>query len=160
VPRFGRLGVVANMQPLWAADDDQMRTLRIPLLGADRVGWQYRFASLARAGATLAGGSDWTVSSANPLFEIEVAVTRVATDTRDAAPFSPGERLTLDAALRAFTIGSAYVNHLDADTGTIEVGKLADLVVLDRDLRAADAGPIGDATVRRTFVEGEEVFSA
>jgi predicted amidohydrolase YtcJ len=160
VPRFGPLGVVANMQPLWASDDDQMRTLRIPLLGTDRVGWQYPFASLARAGATLAGGSDWTVSSANPLLEIEVAVTRVPPDTREVAPFSPDERLTLDAALRAFTIGSAYVNHLDADTGTIEVGKLADLVVLDRDLRAPDAGPIGDASVRQTFVEGDEVFSA
>jgi len=159
VPRFASLGVVANIQPLWASDDDQMRTLRVPLLGADRAGWQYPFASLIRAGATLAGGSDWTVSSANPLLEIEVAVTRVDPDTRDVAPFSPDERLTLDAALRAFTIGSAYVNHLD-DTGTIEVGKLADLVVLDRDLRDRGAGAIGDATVRRTFVEGEEVFSA
>ena len=160
IARFGRLGVVANMQPIWASDDDQMQRLRIPLLGPDRVGWQYPFASLLRTGATLAGGSDWTVSSANPLLEIEVAVTRVDPDTRDAAPFSSYERITLDAALRAFTIGSAYVNHLDADTGTIEVGKLADLVVLDRDLHAPDAGPIGDGTVRHTFVEGEEVFSA
>ncbi|HEX7172716.1 MAG TPA: amidohydrolase [Candidatus Limnocylindria bacterium] len=160
VPRFGRLGVVANMQPLWASDDDQMRTLRIPLLGPDRATWQYPFASLLRAGATLAGGSDWTVSSANPLLEIEVAVTRVDPDTRDVGPFLPDERLTLDAALRAFTIGSAGVNHLDADTGTIEVGKLADLAVLDRDLRDRGAGPIGEARVRLTFVEGVEVFSA
>jgi predicted amidohydrolase YtcJ len=160
VPRFGQLGVVANMQPFWASDDDQMRTLRAPVLGPDRVGWQYPFASLLRAGATLAGGSDWTVTTANPLLEIEVAVTRVAPDTRELAPFLPDERLTLDAALRAFTIGTAYVNHLDADTGTIEVGKLADLVVLDRNLRAPDAGPIGDASVRLTFVEGEEVFCA
>ena len=159
VPRFGRLGVVANMQPFWASDDDQMRDLRIPALGPDRVGWQYPFASLLRAGARLAGGSDWTVSTANPLLEIEVALTRVAPETRDVAPFLPDERLSLDAALRAFTIGSAYVNHLDADTGTIEVGKLADLVVMDRDLRAADAGPIGEATVRHTFVEGQEVFA-
>ena len=101
--------------------------------GPDRVGWQYPFASLLRTGARLAGGSDWTVSTANPLLEIEVAVTRVAPDTRDVAPFLPDERLTLDAALRAFTSGSAYVNHLDAETGTIEVGKLADLVVLDRE---------------------------
>ena len=160
VARFGQLGVVANMQPFWASDDDQMRTLRIPVLGPDRVGWQYPFASLLRSGARLAGGSDWTVSTANPLLEIEVAVTRVAPETRDVAPFLPDERLSLDAALRAFTIGSAYVNHLDADTGTIEVGKLADLVVLDRNLRDEAAGPIGDAKVRQTFVEGQEVFSA
>ena len=160
VPRFGQLGVVANMQPFWASDDAQMRTLRVPVLGPERAGWQYPFASLLRTGATLAGGSDWTVSTPNPLLEIEVAVTRVAPDTRDVAPFLPDERLSLDAALRAFTIGSAYVNHLDAETGTIEVGKLADLVVLDRNLRAPDAGPIGEATVRQTFVEGQEVYSS
>lgn len=158
--RFAQLGVVANMQPLWASDDEQMRTLRIPLIGPDRAAWQYPFGSLLRAGATLAGGSDWTVSSANPLLEIEVAVTRVDTDTREVAPFTPDERLSLDAALRAFTIGSAYVNHLDADTGTIELGKLADLVVLDRNVRDPAAGPIGDARVRLTFVEGTEVFRA
>jgi predicted amidohydrolase YtcJ len=160
VPRFGRLGVVANLQPFWASDDDQMQALRIPVLGPERTGWQFPFASLLRTGATLAGGSDWTVSTPNPLLEIEVAVTRVAPDRRDAAPFLPGERLTLDAALRAFTAGSAYVNHLDAETGTVEVGKLADLVVLDRDLRAPDAGPIGEASVRHTFVAGEEVYRA
>jgi predicted amidohydrolase YtcJ len=160
VPRFGQLGVVANMQPFWASHDEQMRTLRIPVLGPDRVGWQYPFASLLRTGATLAGGSDWTVTTANPLLEIEVAVTRVAPDTRDRAPFLPHERLSLDAALRAFTIGSAFVNHLDTETGTIEVGKLADLTILDRNLRAPDAGPIGEARVRQTFVGGQEVFSA
>jgi predicted amidohydrolase YtcJ len=132
----------------------------VPVLGPVRAGWQYPFASLLRTGARLAGGSDWTVSTPNPLLEIEVAVTRVAPETRDLAPFIPGERLTLDEALRAFTSGSAYVNHLDADTGTIEVGKLADLVVLDRDIRDRGAGPIGDATVRETFVEGRSVFSA
>ena len=160
IARFAELGVVANMQPFWASDDDQMRKLRIPVLGPDRAGWQFPFAGLLRSGARLAGGSDWTVTTANPLLEIEVAVNRVAPDTRDAAPFLPDERLTLDAALRAFTIGSAYVNHLDAETGTIEVGKLADLVVLDRNFRDERAGPIGDATVRQTFVEGQEVFSA
>jgi predicted amidohydrolase YtcJ len=160
VPRFGALGVVANMQPFWASDDHQMRTLRAPILGPARVGWQYPFGSLLRSGATLAGGSDWTVTTANPLLEIEVAVARTAPSTRDMPPFLPDERLTLDAALRAFTIGSAYVNHLDGDTGTIEIGKRADLVVLDRNIRAPDAGPIGDARVRLTFVEGEEVFGA
>jgi predicted amidohydrolase YtcJ len=160
VPRFGRLGVVATMQPFWASDDDQMQTLRIPALGAARVGWQYPFASLLRSGATLAGGSDWTVSTADPLLEIEVAVTRVAPSTREAAPFLPEERLGMDDALRAFTSGSSFVNHLDGETGTIEVGKRADIVVLDRNLRATDAAPIGDASVRLTFVEGDEVFSA
>jgi len=145
------------MQPLWAADDDQMRDLRSPVLGHERAAWQYPFASLARAGARIAAGSDWTVSSADPLREIEVAVRRVAPETRDVAPFLPDERLSLDQALAAFTIGSAYVNHLDADTGTIEVGKLADLVILDRDLRSTEAVFTGDARVLTTYIGGRRV---
>lgn len=157
IGRFAALDVTANMQPLWAADDDQMRDLRVPLLGPRRRAWQYPFASLVRSGARLAAGSDWTVSSADPLREIEVAVARVAPETRDVAPFIPDERLSLDQALAAFTIGSAFVNHLDDETGTIEVGRLADLVVLDRDLRSPDAGPTGDAHVRATYVGGVRV---
>ena len=157
VGRFAILDVTANMQPLWAADDEQMRDLRIPVIGEARAAWQYPFASLARAGARLAAGSDWTVSSADPLREIEVAVRRVAPETRDAAPFLPDERLSLDQALAALTIGSAFVNHLDEGTGTIQVGKLADLVILDRDLRAPDAGPIGDVRVQSTYVGGRRV---
>ena len=157
VGRFAALDVTANMQPLWAADDDQMRDLRLPVLGEERATWQYPFASLARAGARLAGGSDWTVSSADPLREMEVAVRRVAPETRDVQPFLPAERLLLDQALAAFTIGSAFVNHLDADTGTLEVGKLADLVILDRDVRSSEAGPIGDARVTATYVGGRRV---
>ena len=158
VPRFAELDAVANIQPFWAVDDDQMQDLRIPSLGAERVGWQFVFGSLVRAGARLAAGSDWTVTTANPLLEIEVAVNRIAPAARNAAPFLPDERLSLDDALAAFTRGSAWVNHLDADTGSIEVGKLADLVILDRDIRAPDAGPIGDAVVRQTYVEGQRVF--
>ncbi|HSJ00324.1 MAG TPA: amidohydrolase [Patescibacteria group bacterium] len=157
IGRFADLDVTANMQPLWAADDDQMRDLRMPVLGEERATWQYPFGSLARAGARLAAGSDWTVSSADPLREIEVAVRRVAPETRDAAAFLPEQRLSLDQALAAFTIGSAFVNHLDTDTGTIEVGKLADLAIIDRDLRAPDTGPIGDAGVRATYVGGRRV---
>jgi predicted amidohydrolase YtcJ len=160
VPRFAAIGATANMQPLWASHDDQMRDLRIPVLGAERSGWQFPFRSLLRNGARLAGGSDWTVSSPNPLREIEVAVTRVAPGTRGNSPLFPDERLPLDAALAAFTIGSAYVNHLDGETGTLEIGKAADMVVLDRNLRASGAGPIGDAGVLFTFVEGREVVPA
>ena len=160
LPRFSGLGVTANIQPFWAVDDDQMRDLRLPVLGPQRNAWQFVFGSLRRAGARLAGGSDWTVTTANPLLEMEVAVRRVSPDARDAEPFLPNERLTLDEALAAFTIGTAYVNHLDHETGSIEVGKLADLVLLDRDIRAPDAGPLGEARVRATWVEGEAVYVA
>jgi predicted amidohydrolase YtcJ len=136
-----------------------MDELTVPFLGPDRVGWQYPFASLLRSGARLAMGSDWAVSTPNPLVEIEVAVDRVHPADRGRQPaFLPAERLTLDQAIHGFTMGSAYVNHLDDTTGSISVGKLADLAVVDRDLFAPDAGPVGDAKVLATFVGGVAVY--
>ena len=159
VPRFAPLGAVANAQPLWACHETNMDELTIPILGPARSGWQYPFGSLLRSGARLAMGSDWSVTTPNPLLEIEVAVNRIYPTSRDTAkPFLPDERLTLEQAVKAFTHGSAYVNHLDDETGTIAPGKLADLAVIDRDLFAPDAGPIGDARVLATFVGGEAVF--
>ena len=159
VPRFAPLGAVANAQPLWACHETNMDELTIPILGPERSGWQYPFGSLLRSGARLAMGSDWSVTTPDPLLEIEVAVNRIYPTARDTAKaFLPDERLTLEQAVEAFTLGSAYVNHLDDETGTIAPGKLADLAVVDRDLFAPDAGPIGDARVLATFVGGEAVF--
>jgi predicted amidohydrolase YtcJ len=159
IARFAALDVVANAQPYWACHEAQMDALTIPFLGPERSTWQYPFRSLLAAGARLAMGSDWSVSTPNPLLEMEVAVTRVADESRGIRePFLPGQSLTLDEAIAAFTRGSAYVNHLDADTGTIEVGKHADLTVINRDLFAGDAGPIGDGRVLGTFVGGSAVF--
>jgi len=160
VARFAALDATANMQPIWACHEPVMDERTIPFLGPERTRWQYPFASLARSGARLAGGSDWPVTSANPLLEIEVAVSRISPDARSNQAFEPDERLTLDEALAAFTIGSAYVNHLDDETGSIEVGKLADLALLDRNLRELDGMPIGEATVQGTWVEGLEVHAA
>ncbi len=159
IARFAALDVIANAQPLWACHEGQMDVLTIPFLGPERTTWQYPFRSLVDAGARLAMGSDWSVSTPNPLEEMEVAVTRVYPESRGASePFLPEQRLTLAEAIRAFTVGSAYANHLDAETGTIEVGKLADLAVIDRDLFAPEAGPIGDGRVLGTFVGGRAVF--
>jgi predicted amidohydrolase YtcJ len=160
LPRFAALGAVANAQPLWACHDPQMDVLTIPFLGPERATWQYPFASLLRSGARLAMGSDWSVSTPDPLVEIEVAVNRLLRHPLidDPAPFLPAERITLEQAIHGFTLGSAYVNHLDDDTGSITVGKLADLAVVDRDLFAPDAGPIGDARILATFVGGAAVF--
>lgn len=160
LPRFAAVGAAATMQPIWARHEPTMDERTIPFLGTERTAWQYPFASLLRHGARLAAGSDWPVTSANPLLEIEVAVTRVSHLARTDSPFLPRERLSLDQALAAFTIGSAHVNHLDAETGSLEVGKLADLTLLDRNLRAPDAGQIGEAKVQGTWVEGLEVFAA
>jgi predicted amidohydrolase YtcJ len=137
-----------------------MDVLTIPFLGPERTTWQYPFASLLRSGARLAMGSDWSVSTPDPLVEIEVAVNRLIRHQliHDPATFLPAERITLEQAIHGFTMGSAYVNHLDDDSGSITVGKLADLAVVDRDLFAPDAGPIGDARVLATFVGGAAVF--
>jgi predicted amidohydrolase YtcJ len=157
--RFHELQVTANAQPLWAGHDDQMDRLTIPFIG-DRWTTQYPFRSLRSVGAVLAMGSDWPVSSANPLFEMEIAVERsYRTVFADRPTFLPDERIELIDALAAFTSGSAYVNHLD-DTGTLEVGKLGDLTILDRDLFDRGAGAIGEARVVATFVEGESVHEA
>ena len=157
LPRFAALNATANMQPIWACHEPTMDERTISFLGAERAAWQYPFAGLLRNGARLAAGSDWPVSSANPLLEMEVALTRVSPFARSGDPFLPEERISLDAALAAFTIGSAYVSHLDGETGSIEVGKFADLTLLNRNLRDPNAGPIGEAQVMATWVEGRQV---
>ncbi|MEU6348567.1 amidohydrolase [Streptomyces sp. NPDC047072] len=156
VPRFAALGATANIQPLWAAHEPQMDELTIPFLGTERAAWQYPFGALLRSGARLAAGSDWPVSSPNPLEGIHVAVNRVSPDTAIPRVFLPAERLTLTEALTAYTAGSAYANHLD-DTGEIRVGTLADLVVLDRDPFDAPPEEIARTRVDLTYVEGAEV---
>ncbi|MFF1819046.1 amidohydrolase [Kribbella sp. NPDC058245] len=155
IPRFAKLNVAANMQALWAVYEPQMNDLTIPFLGPERTGWQYPFKSLQAAGARLVAGSDWPVSSPNPLEAIHVAVNR-RTDADDD-PFLPEQAIDLATALSAYTQGSAWVNHAD-DTGRIAVGALADLAILDRDLFTAPTDEINTARVRATYVEGELVF--
>ncbi|HJS27939.1 MAG TPA: amidohydrolase family protein [Actinomycetota bacterium] len=164
VPRFASLGVVANAQPLWAVNEGQMEHLTKPFLGPERTTWQYPFGSLARAGAVVAMGSDWSVSSPDPVWGIHVAVNRTSPPAfpyghASEEPFLPDERLDVPTALDGYTINSAYVNHLDATTGSIEVGKDADLVVLDRDLLSLPAGEVYSARVQLTMVAGERVFA-
>ncbi|SEM26756.1 amidohydrolase [Streptacidiphilus jiangxiensis] len=166
--RFAELGAAANIQALWAAHEPQMDELTIPFLGPERAALQYPFGDLARAGARLVAGSDWSVSSPNPLWGIHVAVNRAvptdapnaAADRRPRRPFYPEQALTLAQAFTAYTAGSAWVNHLDQETGTVEPGKCADLVVLDRDPFAGPPEEIGATRVRMTFVDGVAVHVA
>lgn len=157
VPRFAALDVVANCQAYWAQHEPQMEELTVPFLGRERADLQYPFADLVRSGARLAMGSDWSVTTANPLEEMEVAVTRIDPENRHNAPFLPEQALTLASALAGFTRGSAYVNSDDTDAGSLEVGKRADLAVLDRDIFAHDVGAISDATTVLTVAAGTVV---
>jgi predicted amidohydrolase YtcJ len=159
LPRFAELGVVANVSPLWACGSGYVDELTVPFIGPERSARMYPFGSLLRAGARLAFGSDWSVSTPDPLPQLEVAVTRISPETRDREPLVAQEAIDLPTALRTFTAGSAHVNFLDAETGTLEPGKLADLVILDRDILDPGAGPIGDARVLLTLSEGEAVYA-
>ncbi|GAA3895574.1 amidohydrolase [Streptomyces gulbargensis] len=156
--RFARLGAVANIQPLWAAHEPQMDELTIPFLGPERAAWQYPFGDLLRAGATLAAGSDWPVSSPDPLEGLHVAVNRRAPGSEDERVFLPEQRLDLTTALAAYTAGSAHVNGHD-DAGSLRPGNLADLVVLDRDVLTGPPEEIARARVERTYVGGALVHA-
>jgi predicted amidohydrolase YtcJ len=163
VARFRTLGVAANMQSLWATYEPQMVDLTLPFLGEPRSAWQYPFGDLLRAGAVLAAGSDWSVSTPDPMAAIHTAVNRTAAPGQEEGEydaFLPEQAIDLATSLSAYTAGSAWVNHLDDVTGTIEVGKLADLAVLDRDPFAGPSDQIGAARTLQTFVEGERVYAA
>ncbi|MDP5183616.1 amidohydrolase family protein [Blastococcus sp. BMG 814] len=160
VPRFARLGATANLQALWACHEPQMDELSIPFLGSPRAERQYPFGDLHRAGATLAMGSDWPVSSPDPLAALHVAVNRTAPETPAAAPFLLEQALSLPVALAAYTAGSAHIDGIDDRSGSITVGKDADLVVLDRNPFAAPPCEIGEARVQRTYVAGRLVHAA
>ncbi|RYP82166.1 amidohydrolase [Nocardioides guangzhouensis] len=162
VGRFASLGVTANMQALWACLDEQMVELTLPVLGEERARWQYPFGDLARAGASLACGSDWPVSTPDPLAAIHVAVNRTehgATGPVGTEPFLPEQALTLEQAFAAYTAGSSWVNHRD-DAGVLREGAVADLAVLDRDPFTGPAGEIGAARVVSTWVDGIAVHEA
>lgn len=157
LPRFRPLGVIANCQPYWAFEDANVRDLTRPLVGDARADHMYPFGSLVRFGATLAIGSDWGVSTPDPMRLLAVAVQRTPPEHPGARALGPAERLSPEVALRAYTRGSALANGLD-DTGTIEPGRAADLVVLDRDPLAAPGRSFMEARVLLTMVDGDVVW--
>ena len=157
IPRFRELGVVANFQPLWAYADEYITELTIPFLGPERSAHMYPIGSVQKSGATVAFGSDWSVSSPNPFEEMETAVTRLGALGETTEPFLPEEAITLPEAIAAFTINAAYTNRLDKDTGSIEAGKRADLVVLDRNLFEIPASEMSDVKALVTLFEGKPV---
>jgi predicted amidohydrolase YtcJ len=157
-PRFKQLGVIANFQLLWAVrDPDYMDEGTLPYLGPERSRYIYPARSLRDAGALIAGGSDWDVSSYNPFEAMECAITRRG--ARGQEPLLPEQSITLQDVVDAYTINAAYALKQERATGSLEVGKLADFAVLDRDIFAIDPYELHGTRVLATYLGGHEVYA-
>lgn len=158
IPRFARLGIVASMQPTHATSDGPWAKRR---LGPERVRWGYTWRSFMDAGVPVVSGSDFPVESANPMLGLYAAITRRDLDRKlPEGGWFPEQRMTPDEALRSFTAAGAWLAFREADLGSLEVGKLADFVVVDRDVIAGPAQEIPKAKVLRTVVGGRTEFEA
>lgn len=160
IGRFAALGVVADFQALWAFPDQYIVDLTWPVLGPERSRWLYPMGSVAKTGAPLAMGSDWNVSSVNPLEAIQTAVTRRGIGDTTGLVLVPEEAVDLMTALRAYTLGSAWALGLDDETGSLRQGKAADLIVLDADITAIPVTSVHAMKVLLTMVEGTAVHGS
>ncbi|MEJ2298015.1 MAG: amidohydrolase [Woeseiaceae bacterium] len=160
IPRFRELGVAANFTPYWAYADRYITELTLPFIRPELARSLYPIGSLVRDGAVVVSGSDWAVSSANPFLQIETAVSRRDPLNGNDPVFIAEERISLPEAIAMLTIDAAWVNHSEADTGSIEVGKYADLAILDRNLFDIEVEAISETQVVMTLFGGEIVFEA
>lgn len=165
MPRFRELGVTANLQPLWARNDQEILERKFPLIGDARARWHFAFGSLHEAGAHLAMGSDWPVTSPDPLWGLHTACTRTAPaadlhalNPEARVPAQPDERLDPETAIRAYTLGSAEISGNSEETGSLEAGKRADLVVLTGPIDGPESFDL--VRVARTVLGGETVYRA
>lgn len=158
VPRFRQLNVTANFQPFWAYRDKYIADLTEPVLGPERSQRIYPFASVYRSGARIAAGSDWSVSSLNPLDAIQVAITRCGLEQAADNAFLPEQKLELPEILAAYTINGAYLCHTDKISGSLEVGKSADIIVLDKNIFSVPEQQIHDIKVLMTVFRGRIVY--
>ncbi|WP_211225878.1 amidohydrolase [Nocardioides alkalitolerans] len=166
IPRFAELDVIANIQALWARRDREIVERKLPLLGTERERQHFPFGDLYRSGARFAMGSDWPVTDPNPLWAIYTAVTRTAPpgdphgtgDDAQRVPLEPRQALTVETAIEAYTTGSAYANGIEDEAGSIAVGKLADLVLLDQPILGHH--DISEARPALTLVDGQAVYRA
>ncbi len=160
IERFASLNTTANFQALWAEPDKWIMELNLPVLGEERVQAMYPIASVMRAGGRIVGGSDWNVSSADPLAAIEVAVRRQDPSQETGPVLNDRERVSLSTMIDAYTINAAWLMHHEGKTGSIEVGKRADIAVLDRSLFDIPATEISDARVLLTILDGKTIYQA
>ena len=158
IPRFAALNATANIQALWAMHEPQMDDLTIPFLGERRSGWQYPFGALLAAGAPMCGGSDWSVSTPDPLLAGHVAVNRTLPESQGGSgqdPFLPEQAISAEAFFAAYTSGSARVNGLEDVTGAVRPGLDADFAITDADLATGPPAGICQNQVTQTWVRGE-----
>ncbi len=160
--RFRALGVSVNAQPLWARLEAQMTELTLPFLGDERGQWQYPFGDFENAGARLAIGSDWPVSTPDPIRLLHVAVNRTPVPDRtkwtpEDGTFLPDQRISLPAALRAYTRGSAWLNRHESLSGSISVGLSADFAVLDSNPFSRPREEIWRSRVVQTWFCGRQI---
>jgi len=160
IERFAGLNTAANFQALWAEPDDWIMKLNLPVLGEERVQGMYPIASVERSGGRIVGGSDWNVSSADPLAAIEVAVRRQNVLADTGPVLNERERVSLSTMIDAYTINAAWLMHQENRTGSIEIGKQADIAVLDRQLFEIPATEISEARVLLTLLNGEVIYTA
>lgn len=158
IPRFGQLGVIANIQALWAYPETYIVDLTEPKLGPQRSEWLYPFGALKQAGATIAGASDWSVSSMNPLEAIQIGVTRQDPADPVGRVLTPQHRLDVMDMVRAYTVNGAFAAFDEKESGTLTVGKRADVVVLDKDITKVPATEISSGKVLVTLIDGEPVY--
>ena len=158
IPRFGALNVIANFQAAWALPDEWITLVNLPEVGLDRVNRMYPIRSVHDAGGMVAGGSDWAVSTMNPLVAIETAIRRSDPDDKIDGTLNEDEKMELTEMLKAYTINGAYLMHQDNLTGSIEIGKYADLIILEENLYEIPHEKIGEVKVIQTLLEGKTVF--
>ena len=158
IPRFAALDVTGNFTALWAYPDDYIVKLNTPQVGIERVNRMYPIGSVLRAGGRIVGGSDWSVSTVNPLPSIEVALTRQDPEGVGTGVLNASERVDLATMIAAYTIEGAWLMRQEKDTGSIETGKAADIVVLERDLFKLTPAEIGDVRVDLTMLDGEVLY--
>ena len=160
VPRFRQFKVVANFQPLFFGPHGYNMDLVMPRIGSERFRYLFSIRSILDNGAIVAAGSDWPVTTLNPIEAIEVAVTRGLKGTKNGPFENPQQRINLENIIAAYTINGAYVNYEEQNSGSIEEGKWADFIVLDKNLFEIPAYKIHKTKVLWTVMEGQEVYRA
>jgi predicted amidohydrolase YtcJ len=160
IPRFGTLGVIASFQPLHAYPDDDLMKIWVPNIGPERAqrGWAWR--SIEKSGGVLAFGSDWPIVTLNPWPGVQNALTRQTTEGEPPGGFLPSERISLEDAIKGYTAGAAYAAHREKEEGSLQAGKLADMIMIDQDLFKIEPSEIGKTEVLFTMVGGKIVYQS